>query len=184
MKKIILLSFLTSVTLFADTLVSPYADPVDIPLVNNLLLGIPMGVALLGGEKSDIASKEWETLYGLEFSFECLFSKQIISQIQLTHYDMDDLSVFDISTNPHYLFYISESMALGVGPSLGVQRLATDHKNDLIFSYGAGASLRVNISDDFFVGLESHYIWTSETKFKDVYDEKHIHSFAKLGYQF
>ena len=186
MKKTILLLVLLSTFIFAGGDIEPMEPIIDTPIIEESSAFIPTGIAVLGGAmKIKGYPNDWKGFYGVELSFPCLVSDSVISQIQITNYDNNDLKVSQINANPHYVFNLSQSSFIGVGPSIGVARLEKGNETDTVFTYGVGVSVRTNITDSFFIGAEARYELSAETDlsgFKD--DLTNAKVFAKLGYSF
>jgi len=186
MKKTALLSVLASTLIMAGGNIARVEPMVETPVVNETSASIPMGISLLGGVmKGEGDNSDWNTIYGLEFSFECLLSDSTRSQLQFTHYDHDGLKMIQVSANPHYLVNVSPSTTFGMGPSLGVAKVEIGNEDDIVFTYGVGASIRTDIAENFFVGAEARYEWTTDAEFSGIEDDlNNAKVFAKIGYQF
>lgn len=186
MKKTALLSVLASTFIIAGGDIAPVEPMVETPVVEEAFSGIPMGVALLGGVmKGDGDDTDWNALYGAELSFECLFSPSVRSQLQFTHYDHDGLKMLQLSANPHYIFNSGDAVEFGVGPHLGLAKVEIGSEDDTVFTYGVGASIKFDISENFFVGAEARYEWTTDAEFGGIKDDvNNAKVFAKIGYQF
>ncbi len=186
MKKTALLSVLASTLIFAGGDIDPVEPIIETPAVVESSEGIPMGIALLGGMmRGEGDNTDWKGFYGAELAFECLFSSDVRSQLQVTNYDQDGLKMLQFSANPHYIFNRDDAVEFGFGPHIGVARVEIGNENDTVFTYGVGASLRSDISENFFVGAEARYEWTTDTTFDGVDDDvNNAKVFAKLGYSF
>jgi len=189
MKKIALLSVITSTLIFAGGDIEPVEPMVQTPTfyqVDEEVASMPMGFALLGGVmKGEGDSTDWNPVYGAELSFECLFSSAVRSQLQYTHYDEDGLMMQQLSANPHYIFNPGATIEVGFGPHIGVAKVEIANEDDTIFTYGVGASLRSDITDNFFIGAEARYEWTTDATFGGVDDNlNNAKVFAKLGFSF
>jgi len=186
MKKTVLLSILTSTLIMAGGDIDPVEPMIETPAVEEASSGIPMGIALLGGVlKGDGDNTDWNPLYGVELSFECLLSDSTRSQLQYTHYDEDGIKMQQLSVNPHYIFNRGDTVEFGAGPHIGVTKVEIANEDDTIFTYGVGASLRANVTNHFFVGAEARYEWTTDAEFNGVEDDfNNAKVFAKIGYSF
>lgn len=186
MKKTALLSVLASTCIMAGGDITPVEPMIETPVVEESFTGIPMGFALLGGVmKGEGSDTDWNALYGAELSYECLFSPAVRSQLQFTHYDHDGLKMLQLSANPHYIFNRGDAVEFGFGPHLGVARAEIGNEDDTVFTYGLGASAKSDISENFFVGAEARYEWTTDAEFGGVKDDlNNAKVFAKIGYQF
>ena len=187
MKKLAYLSLVASTLIFAGGDIAP-VEPM-VPTFNEVedsVGDIPMGFAVLGGVlRGEGDDTEWNEFYGAEFSFECLFSSNVRSQLQFTHYDIDGLKMLQLSANPHYIFNRGDAVEFGFGPHLGAAKVEIGNEDDTIFTYGLGASVRSNISENFFVGAEARYEWTTDAEFGGVEDDvNNAKVFAKIGYSF
>ena len=185
MKKAILLSVLASTLIFAGGDIDPTTSTVKSP-AEEIAPSIPMSFGILGGVMKDQRSDtNWKGFYGVEFAFACLFSDSTRSQLQLTNYDHDDLKMLQLSANPHYIFNRGDAVEFGFGPHLGAAKVTMDNEDDTIFTYGAGASLRSDITENFFVGAEARYEWTTDAEFSGEKDNlNNAKVFAKIGYSF
>ena len=183
MKKTGLLLLVASTLIMAGGDITP---EVEIPQEKISVAGIPTAIALIGGVmQMDGDNSDWNSLYGIELSFACLFFDSVRSQLQITNYDDNGLKMLQVSANPHYLFDLSSSTTFGIGPSLGVAKVDIGNEDDTIFTYGVGASLRTDISEHFFVGAEARYEWTTDAEFSGIEDNlNNTKVFAKIGYQF
>ena len=189
MKKTALLSVLASTLIFAGGDIAPVEPMVQTPAVNetdNSVGSIPMSFALLGGVmKGEGSDTDWKGFYGAELAFECLFSSDVRSQLQLTNYDHDNLQMLQLSANPHYIFNRGDAVEFGFGPHIGVAKVEILNEDDTVFTYGLGASARADIASNFFVGAEARYEWTTDATFNGVDDDlNNAKVFAKLGYSF
>ena len=189
MKKTALLSVLASTLIFAGGDIDPVEPMVQTPTfdqVDDGTVGIPVGFALLGGVmKGEGDNTDWNPVYGAELSFECLFSSSVRSQLQYTYYDEDGVKMQQLSANPHYIFNRGDAVEFGFGPHIGVAKVEIANEDDTIFTYGVGASLRSDITDNFFVGAEARYEWTTDATFGGVDDNlNNAKVFAKLGFSF
>lgn len=186
MKKIIFASVVASTLLLAETntvSTEPYVAPPPGTLVTE---GGPVSVALLGGMmKHQEDGYDWEFIYGAELSFPCFLSSDFRSQLQILLYDDSHTEVWQISANPHYMFEVSEDTQVGIGPSIGVAHFEIAAKNDYIFTFGIGASVRHDIDKDFFVGAEARYEWPTKADLAGVeYNTNNAKFFFKLGMNF
>jgi len=184
MNKTALLSVLASTLIMASGDIDPVKSTNSIDRVES---SIPTGFALLGGVlKSEGYNTDSNALYGAEFSFECLFSSDIKSQLQFTYYDDEDsIKRFQLSANPHYIVNRGDTVEFGFGPHLGAAKVEMGSEDDTVFTYGLGASLRSSISENFFVGAEARYEWTTDAEFSGVEDNlNNAKVFAKIGYSF
>ena len=191
MKKIALLSLVASTLMMAGGDIEPMEPMVNTPNVSSSAknnFGIPTGFALLGGAmKLDEKDTEWTEMYGAELSFECLFSSAVRSQLQATYTKDDNYKMYQLSANPHYMIGLGESTQFGIGPSFGammVESIADADKTDTIFTYGLGASLRTDLTENLFAGVEARYELTTEAKTLNVDNFNNVKVFAKIGYQF
>ena len=193
MKKITLLSVLTSALIVAGggnleevEPITPSIETLQVNEVSNSTSRIPMSVAYIGGiQKGEGDDLDWEVFNGFEFSFGCLLSESVRSQLQITTYNQNNIAILQVSTNPHYIFNVSEKVALGVGPHLGLAKVEIGTEDDIIFTYGLGASIRTDITEHFFIGAEARYEWTTDATFAGVDDDlNNAKVFAKIGYSF
>ncbi|MCF6244115.1 MAG: porin family protein [Sulfurovum sp.] len=188
MKKIALLSVLTSALLIAGGGYLEDVEPITpmIKEVSNDTSTIPMSVAYIGGvQKGEGDNVDWEVFQGFEFSFACLLSDSVRSQLQITTYDQNDIAMLQISANPHYIFNVTEKISLGSGPHLGLARVEIGTEDDIVFTYGLGASARMDITEHFFVGAEARYEWSTDATFGGVDDDfNNAKVFGKIGYSF
>jgi opacity protein-like surface antigen len=186
MKKTALLSVLASTLIMAGGDITPVEPMVETPVIAESSVGIPMGLALLGGiMRGEGDNSDWNAIHGLELSFECLLSDSTRSQLQFTHYDHDGLEMFQLSVNPHYIFNRGDSVEFGAGPHIGVARVEIANEDDTVFTYGLGASVRTNLTENFFAGAEARYEWTTDATFAGIDDDvNNAKVFAKIGYSF
>lgn len=189
MKKTALLSVLASTLIFAGGDIDPVEPAVETPVMNQVDHGtssIPMSLALLGGMmKGEGSNTDWKGFYGVELAFECLLSESTRSQLQLTNYDHDGLQMLQLSANPHYIFNRGDTVEFGFGPHIGVARVEIANESDTVLTYGVGASVRTDITNNFFVGAEARYEWTTDATFGGVDDNlNNAKVFAKIGYTF
>lgn len=195
MKKIALLSIVASTLMMAGGDIEPMEPMVNTPNVStpssSSNFGIATGFALLGGvmklDENENETRDWEAMYGAELSFECLFSSAVRSQLQFTYTEEDDYKIYQLSANPHYMVDLGESTQFGIGPSLGGMMIESEldsDRTDTIFTYGIGASLRTDLTENIFAGVEARYEWTTESdEFADrTFDNAKV--FAKIGFQF
>ncbi len=185
MKKIVLLSIAATTFMMAGGDIDPVEPMVETPMVEESSSFNP-ALALIGGVmRGEGDNNDWKGFYGAEFSFDCLISDAVRQQIQITNYDHDGLQMLQANINPHYMFDIAEGTKFGVGPTLGVARVEIGNEDDTVFTYGVGASLRQDITENFFVGAEAKYEWTTDAEFGGVEDNlNNAKVFAKIGYQF
>jgi opacity protein-like surface antigen len=187
MKKTLLLSVIASTLMIAGGDIAPVEPMVETPDVEVApAKDYAPALALIGGAmKFDQSGSDWKGFYGAEFSFTCLLSDQIRQQIQITNYDNDGVQMFQANINPHYMIDIAEGTQVGFGPTLGVARVEVGNDDDTIFTYGVGASVRKDITENVFVGAEAKYEWTTDATIAGVdTDFNNAKVFAKLGYQF
>jgi len=188
MKKITLLSVLVSTLIFAEVDTSSIKSSIKklaFNKVDTVTVQIPMGLSLLGGiMKNKGGNTDWNPVYGLELSFECLLSPLVRSQLQYTHYNNDGIKMEQFSINPHYIFNRGDDVEFGFGPHLGAA-IVEENGDDTIFTYGIGASLNSAIDENFFVGAEARYEWTTDATFGDTDTNlNNAKVFAKIGYSF
>jgi len=186
MKKIVLISALASTCMMAGGDIIHVEPVVETPMAVEETSSFNPALALIGGVmKVEGDNNDWKSFYGAEFSFDCLLSDAIRQQIQITNYDHDGLKMLQANINPHYMFDIAEGTKIGVGPTLGVARVELGNEKDTVFTYGVGASIRQNITENVFVGAEAKYEWTTDATFGGVDDNlNNAKVFAKIGYQF
>ena len=191
MKKITLLSVLASTLIMAGGDIAPVEPMVQTPApiadeVETTSAGIPMAFALLGGVmKGEGDDTEWNPVYGAEFSFKCLLADNVRQQIQITNYDEDNLKMLQVSLNPHYIFNTGSVVEFGVGPHLGAAKVEIGNEDDIVFTYGVGASAKANLTEHFFIGAEARYEWTTDATFAGVDDDvNNAKVFGKIGYSF
>ena len=186
MKKTALLSVLASTIIFAGGDIDPVEPMVQTPNIVESSVGIPMGFALLGGiQKGEGDNTDWNPVYGAELSFKCLFSSSVRSQLQYTYYDKYGVKMQQLSANPHYIFNRGDVVEFGFGPHIGVTKVEIDNEDDTIFTYGVGASIRSDITDNFFAGAEARYEWTTDATFNGVDDNlNNAKVFVKMGFSF
>jgi opacity protein-like surface antigen len=187
MKKIALLPLLAATFIMAGGDIDPVEPNIEMPAISEdvSVSSIPMSFGLIGGVLKGDGVDDWNPLYGVEFSFECLFSSSVRSQMQITNYDEDGIKMLQFSANPHYLFDIAKDTTFGVGPSLGVAQVEINDEDDTIFTYGLGASIRTEITEHFYVGAEARYEWTTDAEFLGEEDDfNNAKVFAKIGYTF
>jgi len=182
MKKISVISIIASTLIMA----SPYEASSTVEEIDNtFVLSLPTSFALLGGVMQGDGSDMWEQVLGVEFSFKCLMSDDIRSQLQFTQYDDDTITMLQLSMNPHYIFNRGEDMEFGIGPSFGIAQVELGDEKDTIYTYGLGASLRVDYDNNFFIGTEARYEWTKDielgTKQGNLNNAKIL---AKVGFWF
>ena len=192
MKKTLLLTLIASTFIFANGETKPVSSTISPTTLNeegDVISSIPMTIGLLGGIlQGEGENDEWENMFGAEFAFECLFSSNVRSQVQYTYYDVDGLTMQQISTNPHFVFYFEnfgESVEFGVGPHLGITQIEKGNDDDIVFTYGIGTSVRMDIANNIFVGAEVRYEWTTDATLgnkDESYDNAKV--FAKIGYTF
>jgi len=187
MKKITLLSILASALIFAGGDIDPIEPVIEAPMVEEpMSAGIPMGLALLGGVmKGEGDDAEWDPVYGAEYSFECLFSEDVRSQIQFTYYDQNDLKMYQLSANPHYIFNKGDAVEVAAGPHIGVAKAELGSEDDIVFTYGLGVSAKAAVTENVFVGAEARYEWTTDAEFNGIEDDlNNAKIFGKIGYSF
>ena len=192
MKKTLLLSLLASTLIFASGETKPVTSSLSPTTLNeegDYISSIPISIGLLGGiQQGDGDNDEWENMFGAELAFECLFSQDVRSQLQYMYYNVDGLTMQQLSANPHFVFYfddLGESVEFGVGPHFGITQVEKGNDDDIIFTYGLGTSVRTNIADNIYVGAEARYEWTTDATLggkDDSYNNAKV--FAKVGYSF
>lgn len=143
-------------------------------------------VALTGGFNKLTDADDTQSIYGVEVSLNCPLlsppTDTIRQRLSITNYDYDGLSILSVSLNPHHMFQVADTTTIGFGPSLGVSTVDVGDEDDVVFTYGLGASLRSDISDRLFVGVEARYELTQESDIVDDLDNTKV--LVKLGYQF
>ncbi len=187
MKKTLLLSVIASTFMMAGGDIAPVEPVVETPAVQEApSTDFAPAIAIIGGVMDiDHTESDWKGFYGAELSFNCLFSDKIRQQIQITNYDNDGIQMLQANINPHYMIDIAEGTQIGFGPTLGIAKVEIGNEDDTIFTYGVGASVRKNITQNFFVGAEAKYEWTTDATLNGVdeyFDNAKV--FAKVGYQF
>ncbi len=188
MKKTLLLSVIASTLMMAGGDIAPVEPMVETPDVQAEApsRNFAPAIALIGGAMDiDNSNSDWKGFYGAELSFNCLLSDAIRQQIQITNYDNDGIQMLQANINPHYMFDIAEGTKAGVGPTLGVAKVEVGNDDDTIFTYGVGASIRTDLTENIFAGAEAKYEWTTDATIAGVdTDFDNAKVFAKLGYQF
>ena len=87
--------------------------------------------------------------------------------------------------NPPNMFDIAKGTQIGVGPTLGVPNVEVGNEYDTIFTYGIGASIRKDLTENIFAGAEAKYEWTTDATITGVdQDFDNASVFAKIGYSF
>lgn len=192
MKKLLLLSALTSSLIFASGSVSSLTSVNPTNTLNeqgDFISPIPVSFGLLGGLlQGDAEESEWQNIFGAEIAFECLFSSDIRSQLQYLYYDVDGTTMQQLSANPHFTFYfddLGDSVEFGAGPHVGVTQIKIGDEDDIIVTYGAGLSIRTDITEHIFIGAEARYEWTTNATLNNTETSfNNTKVFAKLGYNF
>lgn len=149
----------------------------------------PSLAIILGGMKMDKTDAKSELLYGLELGVNCPLLKvpggKIRQQIQITKFDDNNLKVTQLNLNPHYEVYSSNTLAIGVGPSFGAAKVETATEDDTVFTYGFGANIRTDVTDELFFGLNVGYEASTDATLAGVSDNiNNLKYFIKMGYQF
>jgi len=191
MKKTLLFSILASTLIYASGETNLGVSNLPTQTLNEegeFISSIPMSFGLIGGMfNGDGDNASWEKMFGAELAFECLFSSDARSQLQYMYYDIDGVKMHQLSANPHFMFLIDgfdETVEFGVGPHVGVARVEVANENDMILTYGAGASIRSSFDNHLFVGAEARYEWTTDSKFEGKENLDNAKVFAKIGYSF
>ena len=120
-------------------------------------------------------------LYGLDFSFVCPIvqaSEHTIRQrLSLTKFHKNNIDMYTLEANPHYLYQVESNTYLGIGPSLGISKV-NGSEDDTVGTFGLGASIRKDITEKLFL----------EAEFRKVYATKsyvdNIRFIGKVGYYF
>ena len=185
MKKLLL----SSITIMTLSLSAQASGWEILPVLNDNHKLNP-AVAIIGGSlQGDESGDKSEAFYGLEISMDCPLLKvptgKIRQQANLTSYDNDGIKMNEFNLNPHYQISLSDSTSFGVGPSFGVAQVELEDEDDTIFTYGVGASVRTNLTNEMFIGAEARYTMTSDAEFFGEKDDFNNYKFfVKLGYQF
>lgn len=146
-------------------------------------------VAVTAGAQELKSSDDYSGVYGLEVSLNCPLltppEHTIRQQLSIENYEYDNILITSFELSPHHMFELSSTMTVGIGPSVGVSHVEVNDIDDTLFTYGAGASIRKDITSDFFIGAQTQYIWMSDTDFgnKDV-DLNSFKLIIKSGFQF
>jgi len=186
MKKTALLSVLASTLIMAGGDITPVEPMVETPMIVDESSSFNPALALIGGVmRGEGDNNDWKSFYGAEFSFDCLISDAIRQQIQITNYDHDGIQMLQANIIPHYMIDIAEGTQIGFGPTFGVAKVDIGSEDDTVFTYGVGASVRQDLGENFFVGAEAKYEWTTDATLGGVDDDfNNAKVFAKIGYQF
>jgi len=139
------------------------------------------GLALIAGSADLDKHDSSGDLYGLEFSLVCPFvqaSEHIIrQQISLTKFHKNNVDLYTLEVNPHYLYQLESNTYFGMGPSVGISR-ANGTDDNLVISVGAGVSLRKDMTDELFLAAEFRTVYATES------DVDNVRVIAKVGYYF
>ena len=137
------------------------------------------GLALIGGSSDLHKHDSSGSLYGLEFSLLCPIvqaSEHTIRQnISLTRFNKHSFVMYSLEANPHYLYQIEDNTYLGVGPSFGLTKVEGD---DTVVTFGAGVSIRKNLTEKLFIGAEFRKSYATES------DYSNSRFIGKVGYFF
>lgn len=126
---------------------------------------------------------------GLEVSLICPVLKPpkntIRQQISYTESDKNGVDLKSVEVNPHYMVNVSEKLSVGAGPSLGVTKIETLGQDESVFTYGIGASARLNVTNNVFIGAETRYAWSEDADLLGETDDiDNLRTTLKIGFQF
>jgi len=187
MKRTIFLSF------FITNLTILHADDWDFLPILDSNYRSELCLAVLGGNshlKKDNKSSN-ATSYGVEVSLNCPLIKlpdNIIKQHgSIIGYSKNNIELLSFELNPYQVFEIDNGTTIGAGPSFGLTSIEIGNKDDTLLTYGLGGSIKKEINDVLFIGLNAHYLWTSEMHIGDEHlnvDLDNLRILGKIGYQF
>lgn len=202
MKKNILIStLLLASSLFAE----PAKETEMFPLFTSANYCSEATVALMGGVTNYHNTSGYTDSYGAELRFACpvfqikgFDNRQVLSVV---YAEKDGLTTTSIEMNPRIMFPVSDDIEFGFGPGLGVIFAENDTavttgsgtlldpfvtttstSKDTVIGVNIGASLHYNVTESVFVGLESRYQWTQNTKFGKTIDN--ARTMLKVGTSF
>ena len=178
MKKTILLSLMASSFMMAQ----------NSSILDNEFQLEP-SIAVLGGLETIHGDSNQNAVYGVELGFNCLATSAIRQQIQITHYEDNDLKISEVTLNPYYYVPINttsnDNVKIGFGPTVGFTKVDNGTDSDTLFTYGLGTNLTVDIDSNYFLGAEVKYELTDKTLLTGFADDAdNLKVFAKAGYRF
>ena len=152
---------------------------------------IAIAIALVGGRTDfdkEVDNDDTSTL-GIEVSLNCPLLKPpnhiIRQQISYVSTDENGVETSSLEISPHHMFAMNDKFQAGFGPSIGYTKVETNAGDDSAFTYGLGASVRYNISQNLFVGGEARYAKSKELNIAGLdNDIDNMRLLAKVGYQF
>ena len=139
------------------------------------------GLALVAGSADLDKHNSSGDLYGLELSFVCKYAQAsehaIRQQVSLTKFHKDSVHLYTLEANPHYLYQLESNTYFGIGPSVGISR-ANGTDDNIVFTLGAGVSLRKDMTDKLFLDAEFRTVYATES------DVDNVRVLLKVGYYF
>jgi len=139
------------------------------------------GLAVIAGGADLDKYNSSGDLYGLELSFDCLLVKAsehtIRQQVSITKFNKNNTDLYTLELNPHYLYQLESNTYVGVGPSLGLSKVDDNH-NDTVGTFGVGASLRKDITEELFLAIEFRRVLSTKS---NINNSRFI---GKIGYYF
>lgn len=139
------------------------------------------GIAVIAGSSDVNEHGSSGDLYGVELSFICPLVQAsehtIRQQLSLTKFHKDNIDMYTLEANPHYLYQLESNTYFGIGPSLGISKV-NGSDDDIVGTLGIGASLRKDISKNLFLAAEFRKVYATKS------DIDNVRIVGKVGYFF
>lgn len=193
MKKMIRTALITSLTLTCLTSLQAQ-ETKFLPIMSEGFCG-HYGIALMGGYgQGKTQGAEGSIRYGIEASLACpifqLSAGDIKQKISIVYGEDNGLTTTELEMAPAFIFDVTNTTKIGVGPVLGVNfasiDLAGTAKSDIVFGAGAAINFKYDVSEKMFIAADARYIWTGEANFDNNVKEKlsNFRSMLKVGMYF
>lgn len=139
------------------------------------------GLALIAGSADLDEHDSSGDLYGLELSFVCPFVQasehSIRQQVSLSKFHKDNIDMYTLEANPHYLYQLESNTYFGIGPSLGLSKV-NGSDDDVVATLGIGASIRKDMTKKLFLAAEFRKVYATDS------DMSNVRVIGKIGYYF
>ena len=173
-----LLSLLVILGLTLPTFAEDWTFFSEVPKVDNK----NYGVALIAGSSDLDAHDSSGDLYGVELSFiaPCVKASEhtIREQVSLTKFHKQDVDIYTLEANPHYLYQVESNTFFGIGPSIGLNIIDSNDLDDVALTLGVGASIHKVMTDKLFLGAEFRTVYATDR------DVDNVRVIGKVGYFF
>ncbi|WP_019023904.1 MULTISPECIES: outer membrane beta-barrel protein [unclassified Thioalkalivibrio] len=132
-------------------------------------------------------SSDWG--YGIEFGHNCRLLQPTVGvlrhNLSVSRYSEDPLRMTSAELNSHWMFDATPNLQIGFGPGLGYVRAKLGDETNGVWAAQVGASLKYNMDNRMFLGLEARHQFTESDRFRNGREDvDNFRVMAKVGMNF